>query len=103
MEVLLKGTGFPGSAGNVGEVESPLPQGSGDNVGELRLQSDFLIARDPRTACTWQAQINKQEQMAANFQAAMKKLAIIGHDRAALVDCSEVIPATVAKVTKPAT
>ena len=28
-----------------GEVESPLPLGSGDDVGEMRLQSDALIAR----------------------------------------------------------
>ena len=67
VETQLRGTGFPGyvpfvylkidqyiyatlysSAGNQGEVESPLP-------GELRLQSDFLIARDSRTACEWQS------------------------------------------------
>lgn len=56
LEVLLKGVGFPGSAGNVGEVESPLP-----TEGELRLQSDFRLARDSRTACDWQVNISKPQ------------------------------------------
>ena len=30
--------------------------------------------------------------MAAAFKAAMSKLAVIGHDRSQMVDCSEVIP-----------
>lgn len=30
---------------NIGEVQSPLPVGNGDDVGELRLQSDFSLAR----------------------------------------------------------
>ena len=37
----MQGTLFPGNGSNVGEVESPLR-------GELRLQSDFLLARDSR-------------------------------------------------------
>lgn len=52
LEVLLKGTAFPG--GNVshpGEVLSPL-------AGEMRLQSDFAISQDQRTACLWQANIS---------------------------------------------
>jgi len=32
LETQLRGVGFPGSGGNSGEAESPLPQGSGDNV-----------------------------------------------------------------------
>lgn len=52
LEVLLNGVGFPGSPNNVGEVESPLPY-----EGELRLQSDFALARDPRTACEWQSMV----------------------------------------------
>lgn len=52
VEVLLKGIGFPGTSGNLGEVESPLPIGEGVNVGEMRLQSDFALARDPRTYVT---------------------------------------------------
>lgn len=54
LEVLLKGVGFPGTANNTGEVASPLPAS-----GELRLQSDFALARDPRTACEWQSMVGK--------------------------------------------
>ncbi|KIJ37320.1 class II peroxidase [Sphaerobolus stellatus SS14] len=92
VEVLLKGVGFPGSSNNTGEVESPLPLGSGDNVGELRLQSDFALARDPRTACTWQGFVNEQDLMANAFRAAMAKLAVVGQDSSKFIDCSEVIP-----------
>jgi len=98
LEILLKGTGVPGSSGNVGEVLSPLPA-----QGEMRLQSDFLIARDNRFACEWQAQINNQELMMTNFKNAMAKLAVVGQNTAELVDCSEVIPTPVPPVAKPAT
>jgi cytochrome c peroxidase len=105
LEVLLKGTGFPGSANNVGEVSSPLPDKNhtGLDVGELRLQSDFAFAHDPSTACTWQSQINNQKAMMSRFQEAMKRLAIVGHNRASLIDCSEVLPHPAPPVTKPAT
>ncbi|GJJ13039.1 hypothetical protein Clacol_007288 [Clathrus columnatus] len=103
LEVLLKGVGFPGIPGNLGEVESPLPIGEGLNVGEMRLQSDFALARDPRTACTWQGFVNEQEKMSIAFQAAMAKLAIIGQDATHFVDCSEVVPIPVFSVNKPAT
>ncbi|KAF8511928.1 heme peroxidase [Gautieria morchelliformis] len=91
VEVLLKGTGFPGMPNNTGDALSPLPLGSGVNVGEMRLQSDFLIARDPRTACTWQGFVNEQEKMTNAFRDAMAKLAVIGQNPSQLVDCSEVI------------
>ena len=52
VETQLRGTLFPGSGGNQGEVESPLP-------GEIRLQSDHTIARDSRTACEWQSFVGK--------------------------------------------
>ena len=101
---MLKGVGFPGTPNNTGEVASPLPAGDGDqDVGEMRLQSDAAFARDPRTACTWQSFVNNQQLMANRFQAAMKKLAILGHVRSSLVDCSEVVPNNVGPVTKPAT
>lgn len=48
VETLLRGRVFPGTGGNQGEVESPFS-------GELRLQSDSLLARDARTACEWQS------------------------------------------------
>ena len=54
LEVLLKGVGFPGTANNTGEVESPIPAS-----GEMRLQSDFRLARDARTACEWQSMVSK--------------------------------------------
>ncbi|KIJ56380.1 class II peroxidase [Sphaerobolus stellatus SS14] len=98
LEVLLKGTGFPGTGNNSGEVMSPLPLGSGKNVGELRLQSDFALARHPATACTWQSFINEQELMSASFKAAMAKLAVVGQDTRRMIDCSEVVP-----LPKPAT
>ncbi|KAJ7144200.1 manganese peroxidase isozyme precursor [Mycena epipterygia] len=85
IETLLNGTLFPGNGSNQGEVESPL-------AGEFRLQSDFELARDPRTACEWQSFVNNQNQMASNFRAAMSKMAILGQSRNLLTDCSEVIP-----------
>ena len=54
LEVLLKGVGFPGTNNNTGEVASPIPRS-----GEMRLQSDFALARDPRTACEWQSMVSK--------------------------------------------
>ncbi|KAJ7070455.1 manganese peroxidase [Mycena belliarum] len=102
LEVLLKGTGFPGTNNNVGEVMSPLPLSSGNDTGELRLQSDFALARDNRTACFWQGFVNKQDFMASSFRAAMAKLAILGHNRDDLIDCSSVVPATVKTAVKGA-
>ena len=59
LEVLLKGVGFPGTDNNTGEVMSPLPIGQGTDTGEMRLQSDFVLARDQRTACEWQSMVGK--------------------------------------------
>lgn len=86
LEVLLKGTLFPGADGaNVGEVESAIP-------GEMRLQSDSVLARDPRTACFWQAMVNNQQGMMAQFKAAMAKMQVLGQDVSKMIDCSDVIP-----------
>jgi hypothetical protein len=85
IEVQLRGTLFPGTSGNQGEVESAL-------MGEIRLQSDHNLARDSRTACEWQSFVNNQSKLQSAFKAAMAKLAILGHDRRTLIDCSEVIP-----------
>ena len=54
LEVLLKGVDVPFGVNNSdgAEVNSPLPQS-----GEMRLQSDFALARDARTACEWQSMI----------------------------------------------
>ncbi|KAJ7489140.1 manganese peroxidase 3 [Mycena latifolia] len=85
IEVQLRGTSFPGTGGNQGEVESPL-------AGEIRLQSDSLLARDSRTACTWQSFATNQAAMQSKFKAAMMKLATVGQDTSKLIDCSDVIP-----------
>ncbi|KAJ7483783.1 manganese peroxidase 1 [Mycena galericulata] len=85
VETQLRGTLFPGSGGNQGEVESPL-------AGELRLQSDSDFARDSRTACLWQANVNNQKHMATAFQAAFAKMQVLGQDVSKMVDCSDVIP-----------
>ena len=103
LEVLLKGVGFPGTPNNTGEVTSPLPLTTGTDTGELRLQSDFALARDDRTACIWQGFVNEQELMANSFKAAMSKLAILGSNRADLIDCSAVVPVPKPAVNKPAT
>jgi len=103
VEVQLRGTGFPGVGGQQGEAESPLPQGSGENVGEIRIISDQALARDSRTACTWQSFVNNQALMTSKFKAAMERLAILGHSASSLTDCSEVVPAALPPVNKPAT
>lgn len=55
LETLLKGVGYPGNGSNaINEVESPLPK---QNV--VRLESDFALAHDNRTACTWQGYISE--------------------------------------------
>ncbi|THH28779.1 hypothetical protein EUX98_g5401 [Antrodiella citrinella] len=94
IETLLKGTLFPGNGSNVGEELSPLP-------GEFRLQSDFEIARDPRTACEWQSFITNHNSMVTKFETVMSKLSILGHQARDLVDCSEVIPVPNTKVNPP--
>ncbi|KAI0027367.1 manganese-dependent peroxidase [Vararia minispora EC-137] len=85
VETQLRGTTFPGTGGNQGEVEAPLH-------GEMRLQSDSELARDSRTACLWQANVNNQAHMAQTFQAAFAKMQILGQDPSQLIDCSEVMP-----------
>ncbi|EIW55332.1 manganese peroxidase isozyme precursor [Trametes versicolor FP-101664 SS1] len=85
VETLLRGTLFPGTSGNQGEVMSPLS-------GELRLQSDSLLARDARTACEWQSFVNDQIKLQTEFKAAFEKLAVLGQDPSALVDCSDAMP-----------
>jgi cytochrome c peroxidase len=86
IEVQLKGTIIGvGTGGHQGEALSA-------QEGVIRLQSDALLARDPRTACTWQSFAKNQALMASSFRAAMQKMAILGHSRASLIDCSDVIP-----------
>ncbi|OJT02974.1 Manganese peroxidase 3 [Trametes pubescens] len=85
VETLLRGTLFPGTSGNQGEVTSPLSD-------ELRLQSDSLLARDPRTACEWQSFVNNQAKLQSAFKAAFGKLTVLGQDPNDFIDCSDVVP-----------
>ncbi|KAF8881775.1 fungal versatile peroxidase from pleurotus Eryngii [Infundibulicybe gibba] len=94
IEVQLKGVAFPGTDNTEGGVISPLG-------GETRLQSDFEISRDPRTACEWQSFVNNQVKMQTDFKAAMRKLSLLGQDENRMIDCSEVIPVPPVLTTKP--
>jgi hypothetical protein len=84
LEVLLKGRSFP-TNDTRGQELSPL-------AGEMRIQSDFGISQDSRTACAWQVMINNQKLMAAAFKAAMFKMQLLGQDPSKLTDCSDVMP-----------
>lgn len=88
LETQLRGTSFPGSGGNQGEVESPL-------AGEMRLQSDHTIARDSRTACEWQSFVDNQPKAQQMFQFVFHDLSIFGQDINTLVDCTEVVRRTI--------
>ncbi|KAH9036907.1 manganese peroxidase 1 [Lactarius hengduanensis] len=85
IETLLVGTTFPGTGPNQGEVASPI-------LGEMRLQSDFLLARDSRTACFWEANVISPTFMRDAFEVEMLKLSLLGQDISTLTDCSDVIP-----------
>ncbi|KAI5118922.1 hypothetical protein M0805_003746 [Coniferiporia weirii] len=100
LEVLLKGVGVPFGINNTdgAEVDSGLPA-----EGEMRLQSDFALSRDPETACFWQDMVNNQNLMMSNFKNAMSKMAVLGHDPKKLIDCSEAVPTPQPPVKKPAT
>ena len=74
-----------GGASNPKEAATPI-------LGEMHLQSDFVISRDNRTSCLWQGMINNQAKMMAEFAAAMAKLQVLGQDTSKLIDCSEVVP-----------
>ncbi|KAK0214676.1 manganese peroxidase 1 precursor [Armillaria nabsnona] len=89
IEVQLRGTQFPGTGGNHGEVMSPI-------AGEMRLQSDHTLARDSRTDCLWQSFANNPALMRSEFKSAMLKLSTLGQDLTQMVDCSEVIPVPLA-------
>jgi hypothetical protein len=96
VDVLVRGTLFPGDGPNLGEVESSI-------AGTLRLQSDFVLARDPRTACIWQSFVNHEERMREEFGAAVFKMSLLGQNEDDLIDCSEVIPQPPAFTGGPAT
>ncbi|PBK67950.1 manganese peroxidase precursor [Armillaria solidipes] len=86
IEVQLRGTQFPGTGGNHGEVMSPL-------AGEMRLQSDHTVSHgNLRMDCLWQSFANNPALMQSEFKSAMLKLSTLGQDLTQMVDCSEVIP-----------
>ncbi|KAJ6551901.1 Mn peroxidase MNP5 [Mycena capillaripes] len=85
IEVQLRGTQFPGHQPGQGEVMSAV-------AGELRLQSDHLLARDSATSCDWQSLAGNQAAMGSAFAKAFNKMGLIGHNPANLIDCSDVIP-----------
>ncbi|KAJ6504347.1 manganese peroxidase 3 [Mycena vitilis] len=85
IEMQLRGVLFPGTGGNAGQVESPLE-------GIIRLNMDATLARDSRTACTWQSFVNNQAKLQSEFKAAMNKMAVIGQNPKKMIDCSDVIP-----------
>ncbi|KAF8799177.1 manganese peroxidase 1 [Phlegmacium glaucopus] len=80
LEVLLKGTLFPGNGSQPGEVLSPLH-------GEMRLQSDFLIARGPPVSGKKTSAV-----VTATFKEVMAKMQLLGQDTDNLVDCSSIVP-----------
>ncbi|KAJ7076022.1 putative versatile peroxidase [Mycena belliarum] len=86
IEVQLRGTQFPGSQPGQGEVMSGV-------MGELRLQSDHLFARDSATNCAWQSFAGNLPRTQNAFASAFNRMSIIGHNPADLIDCSDVIPA----------
>ncbi|KAJ7029891.1 putative peroxidase [Mycena alexandri] len=89
-DVLLPGVIIPGPllgfgfTLHKGEVKAPF-------IGEFRLQSDFALARDPRTASRWKSLGSNQSLMESSFATAMAKMALLGQDAGILHDCSDVI------------
>ncbi|KAJ6529008.1 fungal versatile peroxidase from pleurotus Eryngii [Mycena capillaripes] len=86
IEVQLRGTQFPGKGANPGEVQSAL-------AGEMRLQSDHLMARDSETNCAWQSFAGNLPAVHTSFTSAFNRMSVIGHNPANLIDCSDIIPA----------
>jgi cytochrome c peroxidase len=88
IDVLLNGTLFP-----VGATEI-LPGIVGTAInGTIRLQSDFELARDSRTACFWQDFALNHQLMIEKFSAAFFKMGLLGQaNNKNLIDCSSVIP-----------
>jgi len=92
IDVLLNGTLFP-TDGAIPVTIEPGAVASAIN-GTIRIQSDFELARDPRTACTWQSFALDHQLMSDSFSAAFFKMGLIGQaGNKKLIDCSSAIPA----------
>ncbi|KAH8103021.1 prepropeptide lignin peroxidase [Cristinia sonorae] len=85
LETQLHGTTFTGRTGVKGEERSAVR-------GEMRLQSDHLLARHNRTACEWQSFVNNPQKLHDRFIDAWLKISLLGQDQDLLTDCSDVIP-----------
>jgi cytochrome c peroxidase len=86
IDVLLTGTILNANATPVAIVETAIN-------GTIRLLSDFEVARDPRTACFWQAFALDHQLMIESFSAAFFKMGLLGQaNNHKLIDCSFVIP-----------
>ncbi|KAH9961364.1 heme peroxidase [Russula dissimulans] len=96
IETLLEGKGYPGNGPNKGETSAPETL-----RGEMRLQSDYLLARDPQTACYWQGYVEREDNMRNDFRTQMAKLACLGQDCGNMVDCSDVVPEPKPRIGKP--
>lgn len=87
IDVLLHGTLFPQGATRI----EPGILGTAIN-GTIRLQSDFELARDSRTACTWQSFAVDHNLMSNSFASAFFKMGLLGQaNNPNLVDCTSVI------------
>ncbi|KAJ6496239.1 versatile peroxidase VPS1 [Mycena sanguinolenta] len=85
-DTLIPGFVYPGNDGpHVGESMSPF-------FNEFRLQSDFELARDPRTSGYWLSLALNPFLMSSSFATSMAKMALIGQNPSILHDCSDVIP-----------
>ncbi|KAF7364298.1 Peroxidase [Mycena sanguinolenta] len=85
-DVQLAGFLYPGNDGpHTGESMSPF-------FNEFRLQSDFELARDPRTSGYWLMLSLNPILMSTGFATSMAKMALIGQNPSILHDCSDVIP-----------
>ncbi|KAJ7314261.1 putative peroxidase [Mycena albidolilacea] len=84
-DTLLPGFVTPGSSLHTGQVLSPFK-------GEFRLQSDFALSRDLRTAGRWILLSLDPFLMASSFATSMAKMALLGQNPGILHDCSEIIP-----------
>ena len=70
--------------------------------GEARIPSDAALARDNRTACTWQSFVEDQTDMASKFAAAWLKLSLVAQDQSSMTDCSDVLPGEKKTVSRKA-
>ncbi|KAI9509487.1 manganese peroxidase 1 [Russula earlei] len=96
IETSLRGGTYPGTGPNRGEASAPW-----NLQGEMRLQSDFLLARDSRTVCYWQSYFGEEDRMRYDFKSQMARLACLGQDCHNMIDCSDVIPEPKPPAGKP--